>query len=153
MSSWRNRRVPSLADNTADASHAPPSPESVDYSWGNLVFCTLFYWGCASWRTVWLSNSLNVTNYIQKYVDRKLLLGIWPIIFVSCSFDKGEIFVVHNDMGDGWLWVTSQATMLSGIVNQELVQELVSLFFPHYSNGLVCIITAMYQGGLEKRSW
>ncbi len=60
--------------------------------------------------------------------------------------------MVHNDMGDGWLWVTSQATMLSGIVNQELVQELVSFFFLIISNGLVCIITAMYQGGLEKRS-
>ena len=34
--------------------------------------------------------------------------------------------MVHNDMGDGWLWVTSQSTGLSGIVNQELVQEHVS---------------------------
>ncbi len=30
-------------------------------------------------------------------------------------------------MGDGWLWVTSQSTGLSGIVNQELVQELVGI--------------------------
>jgi len=40
------------------------------------------------------------------------------------SFSPGEIFVVHNDMGDGWLWVTSQSTGLSGIINRELVQEL-----------------------------
>lgn len=40
------------------------------------------------------------------------------------SFSPGEIFVVHNDMGDGWLWVTSQSTCLSGIINRELVQEL-----------------------------
>ena len=38
--------------------------------------------------------------------------------------------MVHNDMGDGWLWVTSQSTGLSGIVYHELVQELVSL--THY---------------------
>ena len=48
----------------------------------------------------------------------------------ACSFDKGEIFVVHNDMGDGWLWVTSQSTALSGIINQELVVEQVSTVRP-----------------------
>ncbi len=46
---------------------------------------------------------------------------------MACSsFDKGEVFTVHNDMGDGWLWVTSHSTGLSGIVYHELVQELVS---------------------------
>jgi len=34
---------------------------------------------------------------------------------------------VRNDMGDGWLWVTSKSTGLSGIVNRELVKDLVSL--------------------------
>jgi len=29
-------------------------------------------------------------------------------------------------MGDGWLWVTSKSTGLSGIVNRELVKDLVS---------------------------
>jgi hypothetical protein len=43
------------------------------------------------------------------------------------SFSPGEVFTVHNDMGDGWLWVTSQSTGLSGIVNRELVKDLVSL--------------------------
>ena len=38
----------------------------------------------------------------------------------------GEIFIVRNDMGDGWLWVTSKSTGLSGIVNRELVKDLVS---------------------------
>lgn len=23
------------------------------------------------------------------------------------TFQKGDIFFVHNDMGDGWLWVTA----------------------------------------------
>jgi Ras GTPase-activating protein 1 len=40
------------------------------------------------------------------------------------SFIPGEIFVVCNDMGDGWLWVTSQSTGRSGIVNRELVKDL-----------------------------
>jgi len=44
------------------------------------------------------------------------------------SFVPGEIFVVRNDMGDGWLWVTSKSTGLSGIVNRELVKDLVRFF-------------------------
>jgi len=42
------------------------------------------------------------------------------------SFVPGEIFIVRNDMGDGWLWVTSKSTGLSGIVNRELVKDLVN---------------------------
>lgn len=45
------------------------------------------------------------------------------------SFEKGEVFLVHNDLGDGWLWVTSQSTGLSGIVNKGLVQEIVSTHY------------------------
>lgn len=61
-----------------------------------------------------------VINYHQNYVFNKIAL------LMCGSFAPGEIFVVHNDMGDGWLWVTSQSTGLSGIINRELVQELVS---------------------------
>jgi len=38
---------------------------------------------------------------------------------------------VRNDMGDGWLWVTSKSTGLSGIVNRELVKDLVR-FVEHF---------------------
>ncbi|ESO04138.1 hypothetical protein HELRODRAFT_92504, partial [Helobdella robusta] len=40
------------------------------------------------------------------------------------SFMKGEIFMVKNDMGAGWLWVTSTFNNKSGIINQELTEEL-----------------------------
>lgn len=26
------------------------------------------------------------------------------------TFQKGDIFFLHNDMGDGWLWVTAHRT-------------------------------------------
>ena len=26
------------------------------------------------------------------------------------TFQKGDIFFVHNDLGDGWLWVTAHRT-------------------------------------------
>ena len=43
------------------------------------------------------------------------------------SFVAGEVFVVHNELGDGWLWVTSQRTGESGIVVDDLVKYIVSL--------------------------
>ncbi|KAK2180889.1 hypothetical protein NP493_422g02005 [Ridgeia piscesae] len=59
--------------------------------------------------------------------DKRKVISILPYSQIpetdELSFEKGEIFVVHNDMGDGWLWVTSQSTALSGIINQELVVE------------------------------
>ena len=32
---------------------------------------------------------------------------------------------MHNELGDGWLWVTSQTTQESGIICQDLVEDLV----------------------------
>ena len=29
---------------------------------------------------------------------------------------KGDIFFVHNDLGDGWLWVTAHRTGEQGLV-------------------------------------
>lgn len=46
---------------------------------------------------------------------------------VLFSFQKGDVFVVHNEMGSGWLWVSSQRTHESGLVFEELLEELVSL--------------------------
>uniref|UniRef100_A0A034VMS3 Ras GTPase-activating protein 1 n=2 Tax=Bactrocera dorsalis TaxID=27457 RepID=A0A034VMS3_BACDO len=40
------------------------------------------------------------------------------------SFQKGDIFFVHNDMGDGWLWVTAHRTGEQGMIFRELVEDL-----------------------------
>ena len=45
----------------------------------------------------------------------------------QCSdfrFQKGDIFFVHNDMGDGWLWVTAHRTGEQGLVFQDLVENI-----------------------------
>ena len=41
-----------------------------------------------------------------------------------CSFQKGDIFFVHNDMGDGWLWVTAHRTGEQGMIFRDLVDDL-----------------------------
>lgn len=40
------------------------------------------------------------------------------------SFLKGDIFFVHNDMGDGWLWATKHRTGEQGMIFRELVEDL-----------------------------
>lgn len=40
------------------------------------------------------------------------------------SFIKGDTFVVHNDLGNGWLWCTCHQTQESGLVCAELVENL-----------------------------
>uniref|UniRef100_T1JFR2 Ras GTPase-activating protein 1 n=1 Tax=Strigamia maritima TaxID=126957 RepID=T1JFR2_STRMM len=40
------------------------------------------------------------------------------------SFQKGDIFIVHNDVGDGWLWTTLHRTGESGLIFQDLVERV-----------------------------
>ncbi|XP_033634432.1 ras GTPase-activating protein 1-like [Asterias rubens] len=60
--------------------------------------------------------------------DRKKVVAVLPYTKVpdtdELSFVVGEVFVVHNELGDGWLWVTSQKTGESGIVVDDLVKYI-----------------------------
>ena len=47
---------------------------------------------------------------------------MWCVHF---SFGKGDVFVVQNEMEDGWLWVTSERTKESGLVPAPFVKDLV----------------------------
>ena len=41
--------------------------------------------------------------------------------------------MVHNELGGGWLWVTSQRTGESGIIVQDLVKPVVSIIMVNAS--------------------
>lgn len=60
--------------------------------------------------------------------DKKRAIAVLPYVKMAdtdeLSFQKGDIFVVHNDMGDGWLWCTLHRTQESGLVFKELLEEL-----------------------------
>lgn len=47
------------------------------------------------------------------------------------SFLKGDMFIVHNELEDGWMWVTNLRTDEQGLIVEDLVEEVVSfvLFF------------------------
>uniref|UniRef100_K1Q407 Ras GTPase-activating protein 1 n=1 Tax=Magallana gigas TaxID=29159 RepID=K1Q407_MAGGI len=40
------------------------------------------------------------------------------------SFEKGDVFIVLNEMGDGWLWVKSLRTNEDGQIHEALVDNL-----------------------------
>ncbi|KAK3861358.1 hypothetical protein Pcinc_032675 [Petrolisthes cinctipes] len=40
------------------------------------------------------------------------------------SFQKGDIFFVHNELSDGWLWVTAHRTGEQGTIFSDLVENL-----------------------------
>lgn len=51
-----------------------------------------------------------------------------PPICIVCvsSFLKGDMFIVHNELDDGWMWVTNVRTEEQGLIVEDLVEEVVS---------------------------
>lgn len=50
------------------------------------------------------------------------------MIFCFTSFLKGDMFIVHNELDDGWMWVTNVRTEEQGLIVEDLVEEVVSTF-------------------------
>lgn len=44
----------------------------------------------------------------------------------TSSFLKGDMFIVHNELEDGWMWVTNVRTEEQGLIVEDLVEEVVS---------------------------
>ncbi|CAG0885228.1 unnamed protein product [Cyprideis torosa] len=60
--------------------------------------------------------------------DSKRVIAILPYTKMpdtdELSFQKGDIFFVHNELGEGWLWVTAHRTGEQGTIFSELVEDL-----------------------------
>jgi len=60
--------------------------------------------------------------------DKKRMVAILPYTKMpdtdEITFQKGDIFFVHNDLGDGWLWVTAHRTGEQGLVFKDLLSDL-----------------------------
>uniref|UniRef100_A0AAY4BF87 Ras GTPase-activating protein 1 n=1 Tax=Denticeps clupeoides TaxID=299321 RepID=A0AAY4BF87_9TELE len=61
---------------------------------------------------------------------RKRVRAILPYTKVpdthEISFLKGDMFIVHNELEDGWMWVTNVRTEEQGLIVEDLVEEVVS---------------------------
>ncbi|XP_029429562.1 ras GTPase-activating protein 1 isoform X3 [Rhinatrema bivittatum] len=67
--------------------------------------------------------------------DRRRVRAILPYTKVpdtdEISFLKGDMFIVHNELEDGWLWVTNLRTDEQGLIVQDLVEEVGREEDPH----------------------
>lgn len=59
------------------------------------------------------------------------IFNVNNFIIAIFSFLKGDMFIVHNELEDGWMWVTNLRTDEQGLIVEDLVEEVVSfvLFF------------------------
>uniref|UniRef100_F7A940 RAS p21 protein activator (GTPase activating protein) 1 n=1 Tax=Xenopus tropicalis TaxID=8364 RepID=F7A940_XENTR len=67
--------------------------------------------------------------------DRRRVRAILPYTKVpdtdEISFLKGDMFIVHNELEDGWLWVTNLRTNEQGLIVEDLVKEVGREEDPH----------------------
>lgn len=47
------------------------------------------------------------------------------------------MFIVHNELEDGWMWVTNLRTDEQGLIVEDLVEEVVSFFLSQNSKYIV----------------
>uniref|UniRef100_A0A667ZA23 RAS p21 protein activator 1 n=1 Tax=Myripristis murdjan TaxID=586833 RepID=A0A667ZA23_9TELE len=53
-----------------------------------------------------------------------LFFLISPFTLCVSSFLKGDMFIVHNELDDGWMWVTNVRTEEQGLIVEDLVEEV-----------------------------
>uniref|UniRef100_A0A8C3L1V5 RAS p21 protein activator 1 n=1 Tax=Chrysolophus pictus TaxID=9089 RepID=A0A8C3L1V5_CHRPC len=73
--------------------------------------------------------------------DRRRVRAILPYTKVpetdEISFLKGDMFIVHNELEDGWMWVTNLRTDEQGLIVEDLVEEVVSHFIFKWFHGKI----------------
>ncbi|XP_078252658.1 ras GTPase-activating protein 1-like isoform X2 [Rhinoraja longicauda] len=67
--------------------------------------------------------------------DRRRVRAVLPYTKVpdtdEISFLKGDMFIVHNELDDGWMWVTNLRTDEQGLIVEDLVEEVDREEDPH----------------------
>uniref|UniRef100_A0A3B4APC5 Ras GTPase-activating protein 1 n=1 Tax=Periophthalmus magnuspinnatus TaxID=409849 RepID=A0A3B4APC5_9GOBI len=67
--------------------------------------------------------------------DRRRVRAILPYTKVpdtdEISFLKGDMFIVHNELDDGWMWVSNVRTEEQGLIVEDLVEEVGREEDPH----------------------
>ena len=59
-----------------------------------------------------------------RYILLSMTIAHMTVSFLSPHrFQKGDIFFIHNDLGDGWLWVTAHRSGDQGLVFRDLLAE------------------------------
>ena len=76
-------------------------------------------------------------------------------LFVYCSFQKGDVFLVENMIDSDWLWVKSLKDDTSGLVPKALTEVLVNSLFSVVPNvewsWLLLVVLEIYLVVLESK--
>uniref|UniRef100_A0A8C4IRS9 RAS p21 protein activator (GTPase activating protein) 1a n=1 Tax=Dicentrarchus labrax TaxID=13489 RepID=A0A8C4IRS9_DICLA len=88
--------------------------------------------------------------------DRRRVRAILPYTKVpdtdEISFLKGDMFIVHNELDDGWMWVTNVRTEEQGLIVEDLVEEvLILLSVPLLLLFLFDLLNSWYHGKITKQ--
>uniref|UniRef100_A0A8C7F015 RAS p21 protein activator 1 n=1 Tax=Oncorhynchus kisutch TaxID=8019 RepID=A0A8C7F015_ONCKI len=86
--------------------------------------------------------------------DRRRVRAILPYTKVpetdEISFLKGDMFIVHNELDDGWMWVTNVRTEEQGLIVEDLHILICRFSFPLHSP-MVHPVFSWYHGKISKQ--
>ncbi|KAF4796682.1 hypothetical protein TURU_082069 [Turdus rufiventris] len=93
---------------------------------------------CVQRSAMKLGKGLEHKSYgeqLRPVEDRRRVRAILPYTKVpetdEISFLKGDMFIVHNELEDGWMWVTNLRTDDQGLIVEDLVEEVGREEDPH----------------------
>nr|KAG5703708.1 hypothetical protein BaRGS_022997 [Batillaria attramentaria] len=89
---------------------------------------TMDDWGERVPRACCMTANLAATWFERPVDDRRRVVAMLSYRKAAdsdeLSFVKGDVFVVQNELEDGWLWVTCERTKESGLVPAPFVKDL-----------------------------
>ncbi|XP_012500201.1 PREDICTED: ras GTPase-activating protein 1 [Propithecus coquereli] len=62
--------------------------------------------------------------FVNIKTERKIAEKYMADMVVDIDFLKGDMFIVHNELEDGWMWVTNLRTDEQGLIVEDLVEEV-----------------------------
>uniref|UniRef100_A0A673M197 Ras GTPase-activating protein 1-like n=1 Tax=Sinocyclocheilus rhinocerous TaxID=307959 RepID=A0A673M197_9TELE len=96
-----------------------------------IAMCGDYYIGGRRFSS--LSDLIGYYSYVSCLLKGEKLMSpvAPPETSLAHSFFKGDTFIVHNELEDGWLWVTNVRTDEQGLIVQDLVKEVGREEDPH----------------------
>uniref|UniRef100_F7IDE4 RAS p21 protein activator 1 n=1 Tax=Callithrix jacchus TaxID=9483 RepID=F7IDE4_CALJA len=90
-----------------------------------IAMCGDYYIGGRRFSS--LSDLIGYYSHVSCLLKgEKLLYPVAPPEASFQNFLKGDMFIVHNELEDGWMWVTNLRTDEQGLIVEDLVEEVVS---------------------------
>uniref|UniRef100_A0A8C4IRM4 RAS p21 protein activator (GTPase activating protein) 1a n=1 Tax=Dicentrarchus labrax TaxID=13489 RepID=A0A8C4IRM4_DICLA len=117
-----------------------------------IAMCGDYYIGGRRFSS--LSDLIGYYSYVSCLLKGEKLLSpvAPPEVSLTPCFLKGDMFIVHNELDDGWMWVTNVRTEEQGLIVEDLVEEvLILLSVPLLLLFLFDLLNSWYHGKITKQ--